>query len=79
MPRRPRWNATDAESALLRAGFDHLRSKGSHRIYQKDNLRVIVPFHGSTTLHPKTIKQVLEIIEEAGSHSSGARGPRVLR
>jgi predicted RNA binding protein YcfA (HicA-like mRNA interferase family) len=72
MPKLPRWTATDAESALLRAGFDHLRSKGSHRIYQKDDLRVVVPFLGSATLHPKTIKQVLEIIEEAGRASSGA-------
>lgn len=71
MPRLPRWTATDAESALLRAGFDHLRSKGSHRIYQKNDLRVVVPFHGNATLHPKTINQVLEIIEEAGRASSG--------
>ena len=72
MPKLPRWTATDAECALLRAGFDHLRSKGSHRIYAKDDLRVVVPFHGSATLHPKIIKQVLEIIEEAGRTSSGA-------
>ena len=27
--------------------------------------RVVVPFHGSATLHPKIIKHVLEAIEEA--------------
>ena len=72
MPKLPRWTATDAEGALLRAGFDHLRSRGSHRIYGKADLRVVVPFHGSATLHPKIVKQVLEIIEEAGRTSSGA-------
>jgi predicted RNA binding protein YcfA (HicA-like mRNA interferase family) len=66
MPRLPRWTASDAEDALLRAGFDYLRSKGSHRIYGKGELRVTVPFHGGATLHPKIIKQVLELIEEAG-------------
>jgi predicted RNA binding protein YcfA (HicA-like mRNA interferase family) len=25
----------------------------------------VVPFHGSATLHPKVIKEVLEAIEEA--------------
>jgi len=50
---------------LLKAGFVLLRSKGSHRIYAKGRRRVVVPFHNSATLHPKTVKQVLEAIEEA--------------
>jgi predicted RNA binding protein YcfA (HicA-like mRNA interferase family) len=66
MPKLPRWTATEAERARLHAGFDHLRSKGSHRIYGKAELRVTVPFHGSETLHPKIVKQVLEMIEAAG-------------
>jgi predicted RNA binding protein YcfA (HicA-like mRNA interferase family) len=65
MPKLPRWTAAEAEKALLLAAFLHLRSKGSHRIYGKGQFRVTVPFHGSTILHPKIIKQVLEIIEEA--------------
>lgn len=28
MPKTPRWTATDAERALLVAGFSHLRLKG---------------------------------------------------
>jgi predicted RNA binding protein YcfA (HicA-like mRNA interferase family) len=28
----PRWTAVEAERALLAAGFELLRSKGSHRI-----------------------------------------------
>ena len=50
---------------LLHAGFVWLRSKGSHRIYAKGGRRVVVPFHGNATLHPKIVKQVLEAIEEA--------------
>ena len=66
MPKLPRWTASDAERALLLAGFEHLRSKGSHRIYGKGLLRVIVPFHSGLILHPKIVKQVLETIETAG-------------
>ena len=53
MPKAPRLTAADAEAILLRAGFEWLRSKGSHRIYAKSGRRVIVPFHGNATLHPK--------------------------
>jgi predicted RNA binding protein YcfA (HicA-like mRNA interferase family) len=56
----------EAEDALLGAGFDFLRSKGSHRIYGKGALRVTVPFHGAAALHPKIVTQVLNIIEDAG-------------
>ena len=65
MPKLPRWTAAEAEKALLLAAFEHLRSKGSHRIYGKREFRVTVPFHGGAILHPKIIKQVLETIEEA--------------
>jgi predicted RNA binding protein YcfA (HicA-like mRNA interferase family) len=69
MPRLPRWTASVAERALLAAGFEHLRSKGSHRIYGKGRLRVTVPFHAGEILHPKIVKQILEAIEEAGRTS----------
>ena len=70
MPKLPRWTAAEAERALLLAGFEHLRSKGSHRIYGRGNLRVTVPFHTGTNLHPKIIKQVLATIDEAGQSPS---------
>jgi predicted RNA binding protein YcfA (HicA-like mRNA interferase family) len=69
MPKLPRWTAIEAERTLLGAGFELLRSKGSHRIYGNGVLRVTVPFHSGGTLHPKIIKQVLQTIEEAGQHS----------
>jgi predicted RNA binding protein YcfA (HicA-like mRNA interferase family) len=65
MPKLPRWTAAEAEKALFLAAFDHLRSKGSHRIYGKRQFRVTVPFYSGATLHPKIVKQILEIIEEA--------------
>lgn len=55
---------------MLGAGFTLLRSKGSHRIYSKGALKVTVPFHSGTDLHPKIVKQVLETIE-AGSCVAG--------
>ena len=52
------------------AGFELLRSKGSHRIYGIGRLRVTVPFHSGETLHPKIVKQVLEAIGEAAQTSA---------
>ncbi len=46
--------------------LEFMGSKGSHRIYQKGEVRVVVPFHSGATLHPKIVKQVLEIVEGAG-------------
>lgn len=63
MPKQPRFTAKEAESLLLKAGFTLLRTQGSHRIYFKDNLRVVIPFHGNKILHPKIIKQVLKAID----------------
>jgi predicted RNA binding protein YcfA (HicA-like mRNA interferase family) len=65
VPKLPRLTASDAEAMLLNAGFVWLRSKGSHRIYAQGGRRVVVPFHGSATLHPKIVRQVFEAIEEA--------------
>lgn len=53
MSKLPRWTAIEAECALLSAGFELLRSKGSHRIYGKAALRVTVPFPSGAVLHPK--------------------------
>lgn len=63
MPKQPRMNALEAEKLVLQAGFQLLRSEGSHRIYGKDKLRLIIPFHGTKILHPKIVKQILKAIE----------------
>ncbi len=73
MPKLPRWTADEAERALLNAGFELLRSKGSHRIYGKSISPSHRPFHSSAVLHPKIVKQVLEAIEEAGHTTTSER------
>jgi len=65
MPKLPRLTASEAEALLLRSSFVWLRSKGSHRIYAEGRRRVVVPFRSSATPHPKTVKELLEAIEEA--------------
>ncbi|MDJ0730682.1 MAG: type II toxin-antitoxin system HicA family toxin [Crocosphaera sp.] len=57
--------AKEAEKLLLNAGFMQIRSQGSHRIYLKDNIRVVIPFHSGKILHPKIINQVLNAIENS--------------
>jgi len=63
LPKIPRLTAKQAEKMLLDAGFELLRSEGSHRIYGKQSRRVVVPFHSGKILHPKIIKQVIQAIE----------------
>lgn len=49
---------------LIRAGFECIRSKGSHRIYRRADVRLVLPFHAGEDLHPKIVKQVLAAIGE---------------
>lgn len=63
MPKLPRLKADEAESMLLKSNFKLIRTKGSHRIYQKENKRVVVPFHSGKILHPKIVKQIIGAIE----------------
>lgn len=63
MPKQPRLTAAEAENLVLKAGFELLRSEGSHRIYGKSTTRIVIPFHGGRTLHPKIVKQVFKAIQ----------------
>lgn len=63
MVKLSRMTAKQAERMLLKAGFELARSKGSHRIYQKGDTRIIIPFHSGKLLHPKVVKQVLKCLE----------------
>ena len=64
MLKLPRLTAEQAEKMLLKAGFEHIRSKGSHRIYEKGSERFVIPFHSGKILHPKITKNLIEIIED---------------
>ena len=63
LPKLPKLTPIEAESLLLKAGFELVRSKGSHRIYIKKNIRVVIPFHSNKILHPKIVKQVVESVD----------------
>jgi predicted RNA binding protein YcfA (HicA-like mRNA interferase family) len=56
--------AQEAASMLIEAGYNFIRSKGSHRIYMKNEERVIIPFHAGKMLHPKIVKQILEAVKK---------------
>jgi predicted RNA binding protein YcfA (HicA-like mRNA interferase family) len=63
LPKLPKLTALEAEKLHLNAGFVLARSKGSHKIYIKENKRQVFPFYSGITLHPKIAKQVYKIIE----------------
>ena len=56
-------DAKEAEKLLLAFGFLLQRAKGSHRIYFKENKRIVIPFHAGKSLHPKIVKEVLDAVE----------------
>ena len=60
----PKLTAKEAEALLLQNGFVIDRQKGSHRIYKKDSIRMVLPHHSGKTLHPKIIKELFEILED---------------
>jgi predicted RNA binding protein YcfA (HicA-like mRNA interferase family) len=66
MPKGLRLTAAEAEAMMLRAGFAWLRSRGSHRIYQK-HARRVVEFRSIPASRCTRRSLVLEAIEEAPS------------
>jgi predicted RNA binding protein YcfA (HicA-like mRNA interferase family) len=64
LPKLPVLDAKEAESLLLQHGFAWIRTKGSHRIYQKEETRVVLPYHAGKSLHPKIVKEVFQAIGE---------------
>jgi predicted RNA binding protein YcfA (HicA-like mRNA interferase family) len=64
LPKLPQLTPQVAEDLLLKAGFKLIRTKGSHRIYQKGQKRQVLPFHAGRVLHPKIVKQIFKVIEE---------------
>jgi predicted RNA binding protein YcfA (HicA-like mRNA interferase family) len=63
LPKLPRLTAVEAEKLLLDSDFTLLRTKGSHKIYKKNERRIVIPFHAGKTLHPKIVKQIYKAIE----------------
>jgi predicted RNA binding protein YcfA (HicA-like mRNA interferase family) len=62
MSKLPALKSRDVIRALQKAGFLEHRQRGSHKIFKKDNLRVVVP------VHPRDLKKgtIHSIIEQAG-------------
>ena len=61
----PKLTAREAETLLLQRGFVLVRQNGSHRIYKKEGLRMVVPYHAGKVLHPKIIKDLFNVLERA--------------
>jgi len=55
----PSLTPNEVAAALERMGFTCYRQKGSHKIYVKDNLQVVIPFH-SKDLKKGTLHQIIK-------------------
>jgi predicted RNA binding protein YcfA (HicA-like mRNA interferase family) len=60
----PKLTAKEAERLLFQNNFRLDRQKGSHKIYIKNDLRMVIPHHSGKILHPKIVKQLLNIISD---------------
>jgi predicted RNA binding protein YcfA (HicA-like mRNA interferase family) len=65
LPKDERLTPDEAQSLLQKAGFELIRSKGSHRIYRRGSERIVIPFHTGKVLHPKIAKQVHQAISQS--------------
>ncbi|MEI6745377.1 MAG: type II toxin-antitoxin system HicA family toxin [Methylococcaceae bacterium] len=63
MPIYPKLTAKEAEKLLFQYGFTLDRQKGSHRIYCKNNSRMVIPYHSVEILHPKIVKELFELLK----------------
>ena len=55
----PSMTPREVATVLERMGFTFYRQRGSHRIYVKDDLQVIVPFHAKD-LKKGTLHQIIK-------------------
>ena len=65
MPKLPRWTVAEAEKALLVAGFDSFARRAATEFTANESCESLSPFTAAGILHPKIVKQTLEIIDEA--------------
>ena len=64
MGKLPRLTSKEAESLLFKNGFELLRVMGSHKVFKKLNVRVVVPFHRGKIPHPKIIAKVIKAVND---------------
>lgn len=59
MEKLPQLNSTQVEKLLLKQGFEFKRQKGSHRVYIKKDVVIVVPFR-KKPLKKGTLSAVLK-------------------
>jgi predicted RNA binding protein YcfA (HicA-like mRNA interferase family) len=58
----PRITGKKAVKGLKKAGFEHIRTRGSHFFlyHRTKDIIITVPVHSGKTLVPKTLKSILK-------------------
>ncbi len=64
MPRLPRLRGREVIAALRRAGFEVLRTRGSHHFMRHaDGRQTVVPVHAGETIGPGLLGKILKDVE----------------
>ncbi|MBI5077996.1 MAG: type II toxin-antitoxin system HicA family toxin [Candidatus Yonathbacteria bacterium] len=63
MSKSPRLSVKEAIDLIESEGFVFIRQSGSHAQYYREGVRITLPIHSNTILHPKIVKQIYVAIE----------------
>lgn len=52
--------STELHRLIKRSGWKHLKSEGSHYIYEKDGMKYPVPYHGAKEVGWGLLKRIIK-------------------
>ena len=55
--------SSELHRLIKRSGWEHLKTEGSHYIYQKDGLKYPVPYHGSKEVGWGLLKNIIKVMK----------------
>ncbi len=71
MPKQPVYSSKELVKIVEQNGFFMKRQTGSHMIFGNGKgLRIVIPNHNKKSLHPKIVKDTLEVIKNMNELNS---------
>ena len=55
--------SSELHRLIKRSGWEHLKTEGSHYIYEKDGLKYSVPYHGSKEVGWGLLKNIIKVMK----------------
>ena len=58
--------SSELQRLLKRSGWKHLKTEGSHYIYEKDGFKFPVPYHGSKEVGWGLLNKIIKVMNLKG-------------